>query len=286
MLRLVICLIVGTLSGAGAQGVAPGPNKPMSTEILKWKDGKKGVFFLCFDDSAPTFIETVIPELQRRKIPATFYNIPASDWHRKNQAFWVHPLPGIEYGNHTYNHKGIASQEELEHELKIAGEVIAKCFPDRPQNRLISFAKPGGVPWSLSPEATTQVLNRFHLVRRPKFQGYHMPVKTAEELCALPAKALVEGTMEHVDFHGVGGDWLSTPAEVFLALLDALDANREELWITDPISWHQYEVERDSTKIQVTESTSTRQRIQLQTALDTDLYNLPLTRKTHIRTEK
>ena len=249
----------------------------MSAEILKWKDGKKGVFFMCFDDSAPTFIATVIPELQKRKLPGTFYNIPGSDWHRKNQAFWDHPLPGIEYGNHTYTHKGVASQEELEQELQKANDEIARCFPGRPQNRLISFAKPGGVAWSLSPEATTQVLNRFHLVWRPQFEGYHMPVKTAEELCALPAKAVAEGTMEHVNFHGVGGDWLSTPTNVFLALLDALDAHRGELWITDPVSWHQYESERDSTKVHVMESTPTLLKIQLQTALDKDLYNLPLT---------
>ena len=43
------------------------------TQILKWKDGKKAAFMLGFDDSAPSQLENVVPELERRKIIGNFY---------------------------------------------------------------------------------------------------------------------------------------------------------------------------------------------------------------------
>lgn len=50
------------LASLGAQGVEG------KTQILKWKDGKKGAFTLAFDDSAPSQLKNVVPELEKRKI--------------------------------------------------------------------------------------------------------------------------------------------------------------------------------------------------------------------------
>jgi len=279
---LSVLLFISGLFPALAQGNQPGGAASTTTEILRWKDGKKGVFFMGFDDSTPTSMSKVIPELQKRKMTATFYTVPGSAWHKKNQELWDHPLPGVEYGNHTYTHKGVASREELEGELRRANDEIARCFPDRKLPRLISFGKPGGVPWSLTPDETRAVLAKFNLIWRPDFRGYPGQIKTVEELAALPAKAVAEGGMEYVYFHGVDGDWLSTPWDVFTALLDALEKERNELWITDPVSWHQYATERDSTKIKLLESTLTKLRIGLESSLDVQLYNLPLTLSTRV----
>ena len=43
------------------------------SQVLKWKDGKKACFLLGFDDSAPSQLKNVVPELQKRKIVGTFY---------------------------------------------------------------------------------------------------------------------------------------------------------------------------------------------------------------------
>ncbi len=58
--------------------------------------------------------------------------------------------------------------------------------------------------------------------------------------------ALTGDEMAQIGFHGVGGDWHSTPTECFLALLDKLEAHRDELWITDPVSLHQYAAQRNA----------------------------------------
>ena len=63
-------------------------------------------------------------------------------------------------------------------------------------------------------------------------------MKTAAELLKVVDQALARGEAGHLDFHGVGGDWLSTPMDVFTALLDKLEACRDRLWITDHISCH------------------------------------------------
>ena len=39
---------------------------PGATSVMKWKDGKKAVFLLMFDDSAPSAVKTVVPELKKR----------------------------------------------------------------------------------------------------------------------------------------------------------------------------------------------------------------------------
>src|SRR5687768_13851407 len=56
-------------------GVSPGVSiaAPGDTQVLKWKDGRKAVFMLAFDDGAPTQLQNVVPELQKRRIPGTFY---------------------------------------------------------------------------------------------------------------------------------------------------------------------------------------------------------------------
>jgi len=38
-----------------------------------------------------------------------------------------------------------------------------------------------------------------------------------------------------------------TPMKLFVALLDKLATFRNKLWVTDPISWHKYVVEREAT---------------------------------------
>ena len=62
-----LLLIPGFSIGTAAAADAPG-----ATTVLKWKDGKKAVFLLMFDDSAPTDVKTVIPELKKRGRTGTF----------------------------------------------------------------------------------------------------------------------------------------------------------------------------------------------------------------------
>jgi len=95
-------------------------------------------------------------------------------------------------------------------------------------------------------------------------------------------RALAKREMEHLDFHGVGGDWLVTPKEPFLALLDKLESCRDQLWVTDPLSWHKYQTERNGAKVAVLQAGEDRIRLQLSSEADPAFYDLPLTLSTRV----
>ena len=278
IVRITVALLASGLAlaiGPGAWAAAPAEAGPV--EIAKWKDGKAGAFMLEFDDSAPSQVKNVVPELKKRGLIGTFYINPGAG-HYNKQA-WEQEIPamGMEYGNHTFTHKGVRDAANADEELARCNEVIARCFPDRKIPRLISFGRPGGVPWNITPEEQKALLAKYNLIDRPPFWGAAIHLKTAEDMMRLVDKAVEKGTVEHIDFHGVGGDWLSASMPDFLALLDKLDACRDRLWITDPVSYHKYMTERDGAELKVLESGPQKIRLTLACKADPKLYDLPLT---------
>src|SRR4051812_24183829 len=96
------------------------------TKVLKWKDGKAACFLLAFDDSAPSQLKNVVPELQRRKIPGTFYLVTGNGLYASLKSKWEEAVksPYIVPANHTFTHKGVNNAEELEPELAKCNEVL------------------------------------------------------------------------------------------------------------------------------------------------------------------
>ncbi len=217
----------------------------------KWKDGKKAVFMLAFDDGCPSQLKNVIPELEKRKIAGTFYLYPAAGQYLAQKEKWAEAVksPYIVVANHTFTHKGVKNAAELDVELAKCNEALYALYPDRPTPRGLAFGTPGGVPWEVTKEEFDTALAKHHLVDRPPFQGSPMNYKSADELVAAVDKALAAGGVGHADFHGVGGDWLVTPVEWFTALLDKLEKHREEIWITDPVSLHEFMEEQEKATV-------------------------------------
>src|SRR5438552_12587277 len=99
---LLFVLAVSQGNAAPADAPAGGPG---ATTALKWKDGKKAVFLLMFDDSAPSAVKTVIPELKKRGMTGTFYLSPGGglsklsqrlgkrDWGGRGLVLPTHTLP-------------------------------------------------------------------------------------------------------------------------------------------------------------------------------------------------
>lgn len=255
-----------------------------STKVLQWKDGKQAVFMLEFDDSAPSAVHHAIPELKKRGMTGTFYINPGNPPYKSLRGEWEGAClgAGIEYANHTFTHVGATSVPQLDEELAKCNEVIKACYPERKWPRLVSFGRPGGVPWTVPEEEKKALLAKHHLVERPPFFGYPFQIKTQEQVLALVDAALASGGMGHHDFHGVGGDWHVTPLEVYNALLDKLEANRDKLWITDPVSWHQYAAERDGAKVEVLRAAADGMQIRLTSTADPVFYDLPLTLSTRV----
>ncbi|MES2598272.1 MAG: polysaccharide deacetylase family protein [Verrucomicrobiota bacterium] len=255
-----------------------------TTQVLKWKDGKKAAFMLAFDDSAPSQLKNVVPELEKRQIVGNFYLVTGNKLYAALQRRWeaAAKSPYVAVANHTFTHKGVNDVAELDPELAKCNEVLYKMRPEHTPPYLLGFGKPGGVPWTVTPEEVNAALTKHHLCNRPPFAGPPINYKSAEQTIAVVDAAIAKGEMGHLDFHGVGEDWLVTPVEWFTALLDKLESVRDVVWITDVVSWHQYVTERDSAEVKPLKADAESISLELTCKADPKLYNLPLTLSTTV----
>ena len=276
-------------------GAAPAPySKPPTqarpdtsatgTVVAKWKDNKKAVFMVAFDDSEPCDLTNVIPELMKRKLVGNFYvnaGLPAFN-DRKAQWIEAAKSPYIQLCNHTWTHKGVNSPAELVTELEKDTQAIYECTPGQKTPRLVGFGQPGGVPWKVTNEETMEGLEKDNLVSRPSFYGLPFHYHSGAELVKVVDDAIAKGAMGHIDFHGVGGDWLSVPTEFLTTLLDKLVAEDAKVWISSTVDWRKYVEERQTADIKVLSSDTSTIKLQLTCAADPALYDLPLTLLTKV----
>lgn len=266
--------------------VLPALQNIADTRVLKWKDGKRAVFMLGFDDSASSHIKNVIPELKRRGIPGAFYINPGNGPYKNFQADWAREAnsPGIELVNHTFTHIGGLTVDAFEQEIVKCNDVIDSLYPDRPRPRLRTFGRPG-VPknqWGITEAEIQQVLAKHHMIERPPFIGPPFSVKTIPDMIKFVDDAIAAGDMKQLVFHGVGGDWLVAPLDYFHATLDKLETERAQLWLTDPLSWHQYLTERKTAAVKVLASDASLIRLELTSQADPAFYQLPLSLQTKV----
>jgi len=254
------------------------------TQVLKWKDGKKAVFLLAFDDSCPTHLTNVIPELEKRGIVGNFYIVPGKGTLPPKKAQWEKAAasPVVALQNHTFTHVGAQDVAQLDQEFAKANEAINAFTPEKKWPRLIGYGQPGGVPWKVSKEEVATLLAKHHLVERPSFWGPPIHQKSAEECIATIDKALEKGEKGHLDMHGVGGDWLATPVEWFTAILDKLDAEKDNIWVADVVHYIQYKKERESAEVKVLQTVPRGIRLTLTSKEDPAFYDLPLTLETAV----
>ena len=259
-----------------------GVDPATGTSILKWKDGKRVAFYLAFDDACPTDLTNVIPALEEHKIVGTFYVIAGGGLF-KDRPEWVKvsKSPYVVLANHTLNHKDFPTIEKFETEIIEANKLILKSQPGKP-DRLISFGKPGGVKYGITDAQILEVLAKHNLIDRLPFWGSGIHVNGTSKVIAYVDAAIKKGELSHLDFHGVGGDWLVTPLDVFHALLDKLDASSDLMWISDAATVQKYLAERKAAELTVIEKTDTLIRLKLTTKTDQNQYDVPLTLATKV----
>jgi peptidoglycan/xylan/chitin deacetylase (PgdA/CDA1 family) len=254
-----------------------------ATHVATWKDDKQVPFVLMFDDSMPSHVKTVLPELKRRNLIGTFYINPGSGHFKAHKVAWEKEFPaaGMVLANHTFTHKGARDVANCEEEITQCNDVLnaiaAATGGSKPT--LISFGRPG-VPkgaWNVTDEELAQLLSKHHLVIRSNVLFAQIHLKDAPAMIARVQKALDSGKPDAVAFHGVGGEWLSIDVLPFLALLDFIVERREQLWITDPISIHKYETERATAKVETIETGPRQIRLRLGSEADPAVYDGPLT---------
>ncbi|OYT99000.1 MAG: hypothetical protein CFE40_09450 [Burkholderiales bacterium PBB1] len=274
---------------AAPTAVAPIPG---GTRIARWKDDRTAAFLLMFDDSLLSHWQVAAPELFKRSMIATFYINPGKAEYQKFAARWEDELwkQGMVYGNHTMTHQGFADLEGAEREIGGCADIIRRIVPG-PERRLLSFGKPGLPPgrWNISAQDFAALLRRHDLIDRPTFDKhgavYHW--QTTEQMLALADRAIAAQGMEYLIIHGVERigpnvtwqDFWALKQDVFLPLLDGLQQRQaqHQLWITDHISQHQYQTERDSAELSVRSAADGALHIELTCRADPVLYRLPLT---------
>ena len=258
---------------------APTAADDAAPRILKWKDGKKGVFLLAFDDGCNSQLDNAIPLLHKYGAVGTFYIIYGRGHFPTSRKRWEALVgdPCVIFGNHTLKHDGAEDAAQLEAGLSGAQEVIRDLDPKAKWPRLISFGQPGGVPWKVSKEEVAEALARHNLVDRPPFWGAAIHVKTVPDAEKRVDEAIARGEMSHLDFHGVGGDWLAPPTEFLEGLLKKLLAERDNIWQASAIDFHKYKVERDASTITVVAKEAGKVSLSLTSTADPEFYDLPLT---------
>lgn len=280
-------LLSGLMFGATVSVAAAAPSAAGSTRIACWRDDKVAAFLLMFDDGEPTHLDHAIPELKKRGLIGTFYLNPGATWYQARRKEWETDAlaAGMVFANHTMLHHGAKDAAEAEAGIAPCNAYLLGILPDPDKPRLLSYCTPGGTEWKVPKEEMDRLMAKYHLVPRPKsdgrFAGVHL--KTAAQLLQVVDQAATKTNgYDGLFFHGVGGDWLSQPTEDFVAVLDRLVAVRERLWVTDPISLHQYETERQAARVTVVSREGRALRLRLEVAADPQFYNLPLTLITQV----
>jgi polysaccharide deacetylase len=302
LLPVSLSLSLGVLVALAPAGAAPVEQKPPvgSTRIARWQDNRKATFLLMFDDSWPSHWQVAAPELVKRGLIATFYLNPGKGEFQKFKDHWDKELwqQGMVYGDHTMTHKGVKDFENADWEIGQCANIIRRMVPDKDPHRprLLSYAQPGVAQgaWNITDGQLNELLKKYHLVSRADAKG-HMAVyhlKTAAEMLALADQAIEKGGVEYLIIHGVERvkpdwgyqDFWALKQDILLPVLDGLKERRDrgDLWITDHISAHQYEKERDGATVRTLEAGDRQIRLELTSTADPKFYDLPLTLVTQV----
>ncbi|WP_170292425.1 polysaccharide deacetylase family protein [Mycolicibacterium grossiae] len=255
-----------------------------ATSITTWKDGKRAVYMLAFDDNLPSQLDNAVPMLEERDLVGTFYVVPGSALWLQYSPQWAEAArsTSVVLANHTFTHRGVTDIQQLDFELTSANDALYALYPDRPRPFLMGWARPGGVPWDVTPEEQNAELLEHDLVERPDYAGSPVNFTTEAELLASVDTAIANRGIGHNDMHGIGGDYLVTPLEWFTALLDKIKARSADLWVPDLVSFVKYRAERETARVDLLKRRSGEIRLSLKSDAPSSSYDYPLTLRTEV----
>lgn len=202
---------------------------PVTT--VPW-DGHTGAVTFTFDDGCPTHLTNVIPALDKRGIPGTFFlsGAPASP----QKAQWIAAARrGHELGNHTSTHANLSGLDSTTISTEILDQARALRSLD-PSVEALTLAYPYCATNTLvdSIAAQENLISRtcggsarFAWGTRPRnwMQATSLIVQdSASGLDALAGIDAVTSTNSWLVTlnHGVGGDWLPAPTASVEAMFD------------------------------------------------------------------
>ncbi len=246
MKRLPFLFLLLTLTARAQQKIA-------------WPDHKKAVIILTYDDALQSQLNIAIPQLDSAHLTGTFFL--TGDINSDNIARWRSvSAKGYELANHTLYHPCLTTTETdkqlMPSEKYSVYEMLREIYAmnsflyavDNKTSRTYAYpcteTAVGGVNYVDS-------LRKSHLVKYARVGGdldavvtdfknldpLQVPSyglegnSTGDALIAFVKKVEDSGGMGIFMFHGIGGDYITTPAASHKQLLEYLQKNKNEIWV-------------------------------------------------------
>ncbi len=270
----------------------PYPYTEGTARIAKWKDDKKAVVTLEFDDSTPGQATLGVPALNARKMVGTWYVNPGRDEYISNINIWenIAPAGGQELANHTMTHTGATTMDQVVYEVGEASKRIWQIRGQAIYGSLIAFNRGGGTTWNEADLA--KVLSDYDNIDRQAYIGVPVSALTvvagsdANAMYVYIPNAIADSTIARIHFHGISAINANPPMDSgnaavwineFNAFLDKLDNIKSEIWIAGFIQLYKYIKEQQTATLTIAQFSEELFKITLQSSMDTKYYDEPLT---------
>lgn len=270
----------------------PLPYSEGTVRLAKWKDDKKAVVTLQFDDSTPGQATLGVPALNKRRIIGTWYVNPGGTSFNKYLDYWenIAPSGNQELANHTMTHTGASTYDEVVYEVGEASKIIWRIRKQENFASLIAFNRGGGTSWNETDLAN--VLEEYKNIDRQSYVG--IPVKAlsvpsgsdANKMFELIPQYMNDSIIIRIHFHGIAAENGSPPMDwgnaavwikEFETFLDKLVAVKDDVWVGGYIAVYKYIKELQTATVSIAQYSDDRYSIELTSEMDTKYYNEPLT---------
>ncbi|CAN5898801.1 hypothetical protein BH11VER1_BH11VER1_29460 [soil metagenome] len=253
--------------------------------VAKWHDGRAAALSIRFDDSHPTHLTKAVPILREYGFRGSFMVNPGasepgsrrtSDFEQHRAEWEAVGKQGVhELANHSAHHRGGFGDADMEAEIGEAAQTIWQLTPGK--SKLTALNLGGGTRWE-----TTRTL-RYYLDKYHHFDASENSTgmddsygNRVENFRRTLDQHIQRGLWCRVHYHYIG-DGLSSSEANFRAALDIAKQHADDLWIAGMADIHQYETERNATKLTLIKSDARQLNFQLTCATDGTLYDQPLT---------
>ena len=271
--------------------------------IANWYDDKAGAVVMTFDDWLEGHEKIVVPELIKRKLPATFF-VAIQNTKLRRTSYEVMreaQAAGSEIANHTMTHPSLPalSLEAAKIEIDEARQTIIDSVPGA---QCLTFAYPMGTK---NPEIIAMV-QRQHIGARSvalvdernisydfasdssdyfkigTVRVWH--IVTLEKIAqwldyTVKGGGLLTFMVHSVYNENVEKGWDAMPQEYLCAMMDTLKSRKDILWVCTFAAAVKYHQEKMQTEVKLLKERKGVCTFSLQSPLDASIYNQELTLK-------
>ena len=224
---------------------------------ITWPHHKKAVIVLTYDDALQTQLDTAVPALKAAHLTATFFL--TGDIDQQTIGRWrALSKQGYELANHTIFHPCVGTNDNpvssdhytvygMIREIEVMNHFLyavdgktsrtfaypctdttagGKSFVDSLKYYgLVKYARLGG--------DTDAVITDFKHLDPLRIPSYGLEDGTpGAQLIAFAKKVQQKGGLGIFMFHGIGGDYITTPTKAHQQLIDYLKKHRDVIWVT------------------------------------------------------